>query len=344
VHYREAVFYFYTGTGNTFRVATWMADAAREAGADVTVRSIAAAQPVQEIGTGEDVLLGLVMPTHGFTAPLPVLRFALRLPRRSNTDAVVLATRAIFEGSATLLIAVILFLKGYRIRGAAGLDMPSNWIAMHPAFSADAVTRIMAGARLRVVAIADVVLSGERYFAGRMVFLLGLLILPLSLGYMLVGRFFLGKLFFASDRCTGCGSCAAHCPNQAITLRGSEGHWRPYWTFHCESCMRCMAFCPNQAVEASHLLGVGAYFLAGAIPVTVILFWLTARIPVLAFLEEVPRQILRSAINIAAIGIVYPLFYFLLRVEWIRRLFAAATLTRYYRRYHAPDIQLEELS
>jgi len=122
--YREATLYFYTGTGNSYRVATWLAEAARDAGAAVTLRPIGAARPVEEIGQGESALLGLVMPTHGFTAPWAMLRFALRLPRRRSTRAVVIATRAggkigpLFtpgiEGTATCLIALILALKGCR--------------------------------------------------------------------------------------------------------------------------------------------------------------------------------------------------------------------------------------
>jgi hypothetical protein len=115
--YKKATFYFLTGTGNSYRVATWMAGAAGKEGAAVTLRPIESARPAGEIGTGEAALLGLVMPTHGFTAPWAMLRFALRLPRGAGTHAVVVATRAglkigpVFtpgiEGTATCLIALI---------------------------------------------------------------------------------------------------------------------------------------------------------------------------------------------------------------------------------------------
>jgi len=159
MRYRQAPLYFYTGTGNSYRVTTWMADAARATGATVTVRPIGSAQPAEEIGQGETALLGLVMPTHGFTVPWVVLRFALRLPRRGGAHAVVVATRAGsktgplylpgVEGTATWLVTLVLALKGYHIRGATGIDMPSNWIAVHPGYAPETVSGIEARARAR---------------------------------------------------------------------------------------------------------------------------------------------------------------------------------------------------
>jgi Pyruvate/2-oxoacid:ferredoxin oxidoreductase delta subunit len=342
LQYEDVTLYFYSGSGNSYRAATWMA-AAGDGGAAVRVRPIGSAQPAQEIGGGETALLGLVMSTHGFTAPWPMLRFALRLPRRRKTHAVVVATRAAFEGSACLLIALILLLKGYRVRGTLGVSMPSSWITVHPGFPPDRVAKIMPQARLQVSHFRDTISAGQRSFTSWPGSILGLLILPISLGYLLLGRFFLGKLFFASDDCTGCGLCAEHCPNQAIEMRGREGRCRPYWTFRCESCVRCMAYCPTQAIEASHLLGVGAYLLAAAIPTAALLVWLATIAPGLAFLSRIPRWVLQSVTPLIVIGAAYPFFHLLLRVGWLNRFFTLATLTHYYRRYHEPETTLEDL-
>jgi Pyruvate/2-oxoacid:ferredoxin oxidoreductase delta subunit len=330
-----------------------MGEAVRDRGTAVRVRPIESAHSLEEIGEGETAMLGLVMPTHGFTTPWTMLSFALRLPRRRHTHAVVIATRAGvriganywpgFEGTAALLVASILALKGYRIRGMAGIDMPSNWIALHPGLPPDVVKGITIRAREKAAGFMEAILSGERRFTRWAVLLLGLLILPISIAYLLLGRFFLVKLFFASDLCNGCGLCAEHCPNGAIEMQGTGSRSRPYWTFRCESCMRCMGYCPKRAVEASHLFGVGAYLLAAVIPTTTLLAWLAVRVPLLVFLSWTPEWVVESLNAILAIGLAYPVFHQLLRIRWINRFFTRATLTHYYRRYHEPETTLKDL-
>jgi Pyruvate/2-oxoacid:ferredoxin oxidoreductase delta subunit len=352
ISHREAAFYFFTGTGNSYRVTAWIADAAADAGATVTVRPIGSAHPSKEIGKGETALLGLVMPTYYFTAPWPMLRFALRLPRCSSTHAVIVATRGglkigpVFtpgiEGTATYLIALILALKGYRIRGATGIDMPASWIALHPGLPPDTVAAILARAKDRVDGFIGVILSGKRRFTGWLSLLFGLYCFNLSFFGLLLGRFFLPKLFFASDRCTGCGICAEHCPDKAIRIQNSGSRRHPYWTSPCEGCGRCMVYCPNQAVEASHLLAMGSYLLAGTIPTTALLAWLAARIPALAFLSRIDWALI-SIWATVALNLVYPLFHFLLRIRWVNRLFTLTTPTHYYRRYHEPETMLKDL-
>jgi len=168
--YRKAVVYYYTGTGNSYRVAAWMTGAARDEGVSAVLRPVEMAHPEEEVDAGEEMLLGLVMPTHGFTAPWAMLRFALRLPRRRGTHAVVVATRAGLkigpvytpgiEGTGTAVLALILALKRYGVRGAAGVDMPSNWLAVHPGLSPQAVTGILGRAEDRVADLMDHILSG----------------------------------------------------------------------------------------------------------------------------------------------------------------------------------------
>jgi hypothetical protein len=83
-----------SGTGNTYRVAQWIAQAGRNAGATVQLNligtsvAIPAAKPLDS-----QSLLGVLMPTHGFTAPWPVILRAISLPHAHGAHAFVVATR-----------------------------------------------------------------------------------------------------------------------------------------------------------------------------------------------------------------------------------------------------------
>jgi hypothetical protein len=46
------------------------------------------------------------------------------------------------SGIALLLAAVVLMAKGYRIAGMRPIDMPSNWLSIHPSLRPNAVVAI----------------------------------------------------------------------------------------------------------------------------------------------------------------------------------------------------------
>ncbi len=51
--------------------------------------------------------------------------------------------------------------------------------------------------------------------------------------------------FYASDDCTGCGTCVKICKNGNIML-SEEG---AAWGQDCQQCMACIQWCPNKAVR-----------------------------------------------------------------------------------------------
>lgn len=343
--YTRLTLCYYSGTGNSYRVAQWLAEAGQGQGVPARVLPLAQDAALPEVAPGE--LLGVLLPTHGFTAPWYVLRRVAALPR-GRADAFVLATRAgvklgpLFlpgmEGTAACLVGGLLRWRGYRLRGVLGLDMPSNWTALHPGFGVAAAQAIVARARPRAEAFLGWLLAGARVFgwASGLCLLLGLLLAPVSLLYLLKGRFFLGKLFFANTRCNGCGICAANCPVQAIRMWGRRQP-RPYWTFACESCMRCMNYCPQVAVEAGHSWAVLAWYLS-AIPAAMWGFN--------ALAWQVPAPLVWLAqyvFFLAALALAYLVFHLATRWAPLNRLFAWTTLTHWYRRYHEPGTALGDL-
>lgn len=352
--YTELLVYYFTGTGNSLLVSEWMADAARERGIPAQVAALGAAHPEVEI-RGTRQLVGVVGPTHAFTTPWPVLRFALSLPRGKGAHAFTLATRGGtqtgrgfipgLEGTAASLTALILRLKGYRVRGAAGIDMPSNWTVVYPGPSPAGAAAVAARARPKVEGFAARLLAGETAFGSWLPLLLGILLLPVSLGYLVLGRFFLARLFYASPRCDGCGACARSCPVGAIQMKRLLGQeLRPFWTFACVSCMHCHNFCPKGAVEASYPLGVLLFSLAN-IPIAAFLLDLLGRWAAGAagLKGGAIDWILQYPFKLLAIAAGYRLFWLALRLPLFNRLVTLLTPPHYYARYHGVEAKPGEL-
>jgi NAD-dependent dihydropyrimidine dehydrogenase PreA subunit len=352
--YKTANIYYYSGTGNSYRVGQWISEAARENNIEAILQPISGLLPAtSEAPSGSQTLAAFVFPTHGFTTPWPVIRFALRLPRRPGTHALVCATRGgtklgrLFvpgmEGTAAWLMAFLLWLKGYRIRGVQGVNMPANWIAVHPAYREQSARQIIDHAQPGALDSIQQVLAGQRQLRGWVPLLLGLGLLPLSLGYLLVGRFFLAKLLYASDSCNGCGLCARRCPSQAIRMTGKD-HSRPYWTFSCHSCMRCMNLCPQQAIEANYPLAVGMVYL-GNLPVGILLLRGVATITGTGWVAQsvLIQYLFHYGYALAAIAFLYGIFHLLVGMKWFNRLITTLTPTHYYPRYHEPDTDLKDI-
>ena len=350
--YREAAFFVFTGTGNTRWVARRMAARANMAGCPAHVRLLTDSPP-KTIAVRPDSLVGLFMPTHGFTAPWRMISFAARIPRGRGAHAFVIATRAgskfgrLFlpgmEGTAAYLIAAILALKGYRVRGVAGIDMPSNWTALHPGFSEKNARAIIDRAGPKCDGFIDAVLAGKRRFWGLVCLFLGLILAPISAGYLLYGRFMLAKLFFADNRCTGCGICARDCPNHAIRMLGKKRP-RPFWTFSCESCMRCMGYCPENAVQAGHSWAVIAYFITAIPFAQYLLNVLIGILPGAGGLKGTwVETVIQYPFFLLSLMAAYAVFWLLTRIPAVNAVFAYTTLTRAWRRYHEPDTRAREM-
>ena len=341
-----------SGTGNTFRASRVFAGQAQQSGATVSMTPMGKSVNPGSMTGGKTRLLLLAAPTHGFTAPWLAIWFALRLPRGRGAHAATLITRAGtkfakvylpgLDGTAAYLLALILFMKGYRVRGAMGIDMPSNWLAVHPGFTRAKAEAIIARSRPSLVRFADRLLSGRRFFGSWISFPFGLLLIPVSLGYLIYGRALFGKLFFAGDKCNGCGLCAKQCQHNAIRMHGKPP--RPYWTFRCESCMRCMAYCPKEAIEVSHSFAVMAGVFMSIYP-PVLAGLLFGAVPEWRAtpLGSLGYQASLYAFWLGLLMLLYVVFWLATRNAIVNRIFGYTTFTRWFRRYNEPETRVVEM-
>lgn len=346
----EKLFVFYmTGTGNSYKVAMWFAEVARSMGLQTGVQQIKTEKLC--FGPDEKSLCVFTLPTHGFTAPWLVIKRILQLPRANGASAVVLATRAGtringialpgMEGTAGYLTAFLLFLKGYKVKGVMGIDMPSNWTAVHWGLSKENAEFIISAAEPKVKEIAEIILLGQVYFRGFIPLVLGLLLGPISFMYLIMAQLILSKLFFASDKCVSCGLCSTICPTKAIKMTGKIKK-RPYWSYSCDSCMACMNYCPHQAIEASPILAIVFYYIT-TVPAAIYLQGCIFN----GYLDWLPINwvgIVQYVFVLISVYLAYILIHQVMGWRLFSMIFSRLSHTHYLRRYHAPDVTIKEIN
>ena len=346
--YNRLIIYFFSGTGNAKTAAHWIGDIAEEKGLRTEIIRIDKFTPVPFNAFDENTLVGFCFPTHGFNTPPIVIDFLNRFPKSPDTKVFLLNTRAGMKlyklftpgmsGLALWWPALMLRLKGYRCIGYQPLDLPSNWISIHPGLRKKVVESIFFRCKKITNRFTDKILDGKKVYQAFWGIPVDILISPISILYYLFGRFALSKTYFASYKCNNCDKCIKDCPVRAIKIFDK----RPFWTYKCESCMHCMNYCPERAIETGHAF----IFLLWWLAFTMIPVLLTG---ILIRYKIIPEEIASSgysyvysaiqfSVGIWIIFFGYGLMHFLLRYKWINYLITWTSLTkfRFWRRYKAP--------
>jgi Pyruvate/2-oxoacid:ferredoxin oxidoreductase delta subunit len=334
--------YYISGTGNARKSSEWIASEASARGIKTTVQKIDRLENIEFPSPEEKSLIGFAFPTHGFNAAPIMLRFIAGFPRRLSNDAFVLNTRAGMKlykmfmpgisGIALILPALMLILKGYRCIAMKSVDLPSNWIPLHPGIKKKVIDSIFIRCEGNVRIFANKLLDGNKVFTGLISLPLDILLIPIALAYYVGGRFFLAKTFIANSKCDNCGLCIRECPTSSIRLVEN----RPYWKLTCESCMRCLNHCPKEAIETAH--GMSLIFFLAFSSVNAWLIMLSLR---LLNIEEstwwftILKNIAGIIVMVLVTALLYRILHFTMRSAIMRSIvrFTSLTALPFWKRY-----------
>ena len=351
--YDNLLMIYYSGTGNSQRVSEWIVQKAQETGMKTHISSYHQFDPEKIASFKGKTLIGFFSATHGFNMPHSMLNFLFSFKLLKGSDVFIGNTRAGMKlyklflpglsGIAMYFPALIMLFKGYKVKAMYPVDLPSNWISLHPGLRGKVVESMVERCKRLSGWFAGEVLGGKPVFLKSFVLLpLDLLVAPIALGYNFVGRFIIAKTFVANYNCDNCGLCIAQCPTKSIILSGN----RPYWKFTCESCMKCMNYCPKRAIETAHtfvfllfllLMGVIYPFMAAKIS-EVVALWMnhsTIAFKVINFAAQV-------AVTLGLTYAGYKLIHYLMRFPLINKMITYTTLTKwaFWRRYKIPKERL----
>ncbi|MGD8779174.1 MAG: EFR1 family ferrodoxin [Ignavibacteria bacterium] len=345
MNFDELIIYYFSGTGNALNVARWINNITEEKNIKTTLVNLAESNRKKPVIPKENSLVGFISQTHGFNFPPLMLHFILRFPKAKNCKAFIMNTRGglkfgkIFfpglSGITQLFSSLVLLLKGFKIIGMRPVDLPSNWISLHPGLKDSAITSIYEKRKEEVIEFADKILDGKRDLKALKDIIQDLLISPVSVLYYLFGRFMFAKSFIASGDCNNCGLCKKECPVNAI--KSIDG--RPYWTHKCESCMHCMNICPKRAIETAHGFIIAMAVFINPVP----LFYIYSFFNFHELSEQFPfifsdtmLFLFDSVVFIGFLILSYRIIHFLLRFKVFEILVVYSSLTKYkfWRRYN----------
>jgi Pyruvate/2-oxoacid:ferredoxin oxidoreductase delta subunit len=328
---KKLLIFYFSGTGNSLNVARWMSSVASNKNIECTIFNISLfdKKSIKEISV--DTVVVFISPVHGFNYPPVMLNFIAHFPK-GNNKVILMDTRGGIlirnynlpglSGAAFLLSSIILKLKGYSIVGTKSVDLPSNWMSLHPTLSEKSVMKLHERHKAKVFDFGEKVLSGGKSFVPLHESIIDLIIAPIAIGYYLVGRFLFAKTFFSSSDCNNCDLCIKNCPVNAIIKIDN----RPFWTFKCESCMRCMSNCPKRSIETAHGFII-SYCLFSSILTGLFFYCFNRWLFVIP--NSLARFVIETALFILFLGLIYRIVHYLMRFKFFERLMVYTSLTKY---------------
>jgi len=245
---RSVLLYYFSGTGNSKRLAEVTAKRFEEAGFKVKIKNIEKNSVKAE--HNDYSYHGFIFPSLGFGIPQLMTEFMQALPPVTEKDALIIVSMGNkeyhippSEGKCLGQGKRILERRGYKVIGGDAIAMPNNWITGWSAPPPEKAALIVKAGEKAVGEFTEKIIDGEFYMKKShwLSKLLGITINP----FMLYGLNYLYLMWYTDDKCSSCEVCAKTCPVENIVMVNSK----PKWGKECFWCHRCINLCPQESIQ-----------------------------------------------------------------------------------------------
>ena len=217
------VIYYFSGTGNSFKIA----EALSKKIGNARVLPVSAAVPEDLDGVSS---VGLVFPVLMFGIPVYVRDFLKKAASQFG------GKYAFFVASNAGNVAGS-FSQIARIAKSAQARLSyHSFVVPRKSFNRAEFDRRVDEIAASVAA-EQIVQAERRSFSDRVI-LTGIL--------NVLGNAIMRRTFTVSEKCTGCGNCYRMCPANNIAMIDGK----PRWSSHCNVCYGCVNWCPAKAIQA----------------------------------------------------------------------------------------------
>lgn len=240
----KTTIYYFSGTGNSLKVAKDLAEKLIEA--DIVPITKIINENVK-VTTSSDKI-GIVYPVYIWGVPRIVSDFIKKIPN-VNKDKYffAVATNGGKVAGSLVQLSQKLSSKGFKLSLGFSIILPTNYTPKHGALPIDKQSSLFAAAEKRLDEIA-LLIKNNSYAdieKGSFKDYIKNTCIINKLLYPFIHK--MDKLFWTNDDCISCGLCEKICPVQSIVLKDGK----PVWLHKCEQCFRCVNYCPKAAIQFS---------------------------------------------------------------------------------------------
>jgi len=241
---KQAVIYYFSGTGNTELVAEMIDEELTKCQYSVHLIRI---EDVLKNNLNMDLikydLIGIGSQVISFGTPSIVTRFIERLPSGKNNKVFIFRTAggvAPINYNASKHIISKLSKKGYDVFYERLFSIGSNWIVK---FNDQIMKQLYAATKRKVSLMCKELIDGDLRFLKTSLkrkLIMGII------GYIGPKAIHIvGKDYRVNQSCNHCGNCIRNCPAENIY----ENKGKIKFKFSCNCCLRCAYSCPKQAIS-----------------------------------------------------------------------------------------------
>lgn len=233
------VLYYFSGTGNTLKVAK---DLASELGDTELIKITPDLDMQKQI---EAKRVGIIYPVYCWGLPLIVSDFIKKAKISKDSYVFGVATYGAMLAYSGKTLKHLIEDKGLKLSAGFAINMPGNAQTVYDVVKQEKQLKMFKKEQVRIKEIAQIISAKQKYKVETNLGIFGLLLTKLAYPGMIKKINDNDKDFWVDDNCNGCEICAQVCPVKNVEIKDNK----PTWKNKCQACLACMQWCPKQAIQ-----------------------------------------------------------------------------------------------